>query len=515
MWIRNILMNHLTAAFFAITIMCVSLSTMAGSSVVSIKKTTTSTNTFEKFTQASPKSEFAFELYVDGVKPEKISIQYTYNQMTQIAFETTSQAKEVIIFPSIGKHIVLESLGLHIFKIKIGDSVFEQTIHISEPASKKYSQTAILISNDEELEHWLQGNIENEDLLSEILEELDSNDYVLNSSYIPKNEDIGYVKSYEVQDTRSIGSVIYKTNANSTPLLINSDSIGSGSVITSTGQILTNWHVVQGSDTVQVAFKPKGFQKLDASQFYLADVIKIDEVRDLALLQLRNMPENLREIPLASIDDIEVAMDVHAIGHPKGNLWTYTNGVVSQLRPDYDWSDGEFNHSADVIQTQTPINPGNSGGPLFNNKGEIIGVNSFIDSDADGLNYAIAVTSITEFLASDNVHKKGRTSNKNNDDKGSWFDRDGDGIEESLALDADNNGKMDALYVDNDGNGQLDTFYFDKNENGIAELTVEIIVLDNEAEVGIFYFDKNEDEVIESKGYDFDMDGEVDQVETT
>ena len=125
------------------------------------------------------------------------------------------------------------------------------------------------------------------------------------------------------------------------------------------------------------------------------------------------------------------------------------------------------------------------------------------------------MTSITEFLASDNVHKKGRTSNKNNDDKGSWFDRDGDGIEESLALDADNNGKMDALYVDNDGNGQLDTFYFDKNENGIAELTVEIIVLDNEAEVGIFYFDKNEDEVIESKGYDFDMDGEVDQVETT
>jgi S1-C subfamily serine protease len=503
-------MNRLTTAFFAIILMSISFSSMSDSSVISIKKTASSTTNFERFTQASPKSEFAFELSIDSIKPEKISIQYTYNHTTQTAYETTSKAKEVIIFPSVGKHIALEKLGLHIFNIKIGNEVFERTIQISEQFSATYAQTASLPSANEELELWLLGNIEDEDLITRILEELQSSDYVLNSNYIPKNEDIGYVNSYEVQDTRSIGSVIYKMNASSTPLIINSDSIGTGSVVTSTGQILTNWHVVQDANTVQVAFKPKGFEKLDASQFYIADIIKINEEHDLALLQLRTLPKNIRKIPLASESGIEVAMDVHAIGHPKGNLWTYTNGVISQLRPDYEWSGGDFHHKADVIQTQTPINPGNSGGPLFNNEGELIGVNSFVDPEADGLNYAIAVTTVKTFLASDILHKKAKSAKEK---EGAMFDRDGDGIDESKAMDKDNNGKMDALFVDTNGDGKFNFFYFDNNENSIAELTVEIISLEDGSEVAVFYYDKDEDEIIESRGYDFDMDGEVDQVE--
>ena len=74
---------------------------------------------------------------------------------------------------------------------------------------------------------------------------------------------------------------------------------------------------------------------------------------------------------------------------------------------------------------------------------------------------------------------------------------------------------MDALFVDNIGDGEFDTFYFDSNENGIAELTVEVVILDDDSEVAVFYYDTNEDEIVESKGYDFDMDGEVDQVEAT
>ena len=74
---------------------------------------------------------------------------------------------------------------------------------------------------------------------------------------------------------------------------------------------------------------------------------------------------------------------------------------------------------------------------------------------------------------------------------------------------------MDALYIDTNGDDKLDTFYFDKNENGIAELRVEVVILDNGSEIGIIYYDKNEDGSIESKGYDFDMDGQVDKVEAT
>ena len=481
-------MNIYTTKFVAIILMGISFSAMSESSIVSIKKTPSSTTTFERFTQASPQSEFAFELFVDSFESQKISIEYTYNHKTQTAYETTAKAKETIIFPSIGKYIALENLGSHIFNIKIGDETFERTIHISKNVAAVYHQTSNLPSA-------IKAHFKN--------------------NYIPKNEHVGRVSTYEVQDTRSIGSAIYKMNASSTPLIINADSIGTGSVISLSGKVLTNWHVIQGADTVQVAFKPNGFEKLDANQFYIADIIKIDEVHDLALLQLRTLPEKMRKIPLASIADIEVAMDVHAIGHPKGNLWTYTKGVVSQLRPDYEWTGGEFYHSADVIQTQTPINPGNSGGPLFNDSGELIGVNSFIDPNADGLNYAIAVTTVKEFLTSGILHKKAKSTQKDDEDKGTWFDRDGDGINESVSMDENNNGEMDALFVDTNGDGELDTFYFDSNENSIAELTVVVVILDDGSKVAIFYYDEDEDEIIESKGYDFDMDGEVDKVEAT
>ena len=478
--------NFAATLFFSLPLMAV-----GGSSVISIKSTSFNKTTFEKFTQASPQSEFAFELSINSAEPEQISIQYSYNQKTQTVYQTTAKAKETIIFPSIGKFISLENLGLHIFNIQIGNQSFERTIYISNNVTavsiqKKPTQTLYKASN-------------------------------LKDNYVPKNEHIGSVSSYKVQETRSNGSSIYKMNADSIPLIINNDSMGTGSIISKGGQILTNWHVINGSDTVQVAFKPKGFETLDASQFYIADVIKTDAVHDLALLQLRTLPEKMRKIPLASVSDIEVAMDVHAIGHPRGNLWTYTNGVVSQIRPNFEWSGEQYSHTADVIQTQTPINPGSSGGPLFNNTGEIIGVNSFIDPSADGLNFAIAISTVKEFINSDIAHTRAKVVKKDNDDddEGIWFDRDDDGIDESLAIDKDKNGEMDALFVDNIGDGEFDTFYFDSNENGIAELTVEVVILDDDSEVAVFYYDTNEDEIVESKGYDFDMDGEVDQVEAT
>ena len=482
-------MNRYIPKWTAIILLSISISAMGENSVTSIKKTLSSKVEFEKFTQASPHSEFSFELSIDNNKREKILIQYTYNQKTQTAYETTSTPKETIIFPSIGKYISLTNPGLHTFNIKIGNKKFERIIYISDNVS------SISVQKKPRRDSVIKIN--------------------LKSSYIPKNESIGLVKSYKAQDTRGSGSAIYKMNADSTPLIINKEAMGTGSIIALTGEILTNWHVIQGANTVQVAFKPNGFEKLDASQFYIADVIKSDAVRDLALLQLRTIPEKIRKIPMAKVSDIEVAMDVHAIGHPKGNLWTYTKGVVSQLRPDFEWSGDGFTHSADVIQTQTPINPGNSGGPLFNDAGEMIGVNSFIDQNSDGLNFAIAISTIEEFIASDIVHKKPKSSKKDDDNGGTWYDSDEDGINESLIIDEDGNDEMDALYIDTNGDDKLDTFYFDKNENGIAELRVEVVILDNGSEIGIFYYDKNEDGSIESKGYDFDMDGQVDKVEAT
>jgi S1-C subfamily serine protease len=90
-----------------------------------------------------------------------------------------------------------------------------------------------------------------------------------------------------------------------------------------------------------------------------------------------------------------IGADVSAIGHPDGQAWTFTKGIISQHRLGFQWLD----HKADVIQTQTPINPGNSGGPLISEAGSLIGVNSFKTPDAEGLNFSVSADEVKKFLA--------------------------------------------------------------------------------------------------------------------
>jgi hypothetical protein len=120
--------------------------------------------------------------------------------------------------------------------------------------------------------------------------------------------------------------------------------------------------VVKENQEVAIIFKPMNPNgKATADEVVIADVIKIDVQRDLELLRPRSLPNRtVRPLQISS-QDIEVGADVRAIGHPKGEDWTYTKGIVSSVRPDYEW----LAHRATVIQTQTPINPGNSGGPLL------------------------------------------------------------------------------------------------------------------------------------------------------
>jgi S1-C subfamily serine protease len=110
-------------------------------------------------------------------------------------------------------------------------------------------------------------------------------------------------------------------------------------------------------------------------------------------------PAGRISIRLGTTDEIAVGADVHAIGHPTGEAWTYTTGVISQYRLTYKWSNRgeEIKHQADIIQTQTPINPGNSGGPLISDADTLIGVNSF-KGDGEGLSFAVSVDDVKRFL---------------------------------------------------------------------------------------------------------------------
>jgi hypothetical protein len=135
---------------------------------------------------------------------------------------------------------------------------------------------------------------------------------------------------------------------------------------------------VKGFQKVGILFKPQteGTKPTEA-EFEVAEVIKIDPLTDLALLQLATSPSAIRPIALGSESDIQVGADVHAIGHPTGEAWTYTKGFISQYRKNYEWKTAEQSHRAAVIQTQTPINPGNSGGPLISDDAKLVGVNAF------------------------------------------------------------------------------------------------------------------------------------------
>ena len=176
-------------------------------------------------------------------------------------------------------------------------------------------------------------------------------------------------------------------------------SFGSGAVINDQGAVITNWHVVGGNPRVLVVFKPKNSTELKEELAYAANVEKIDEVADLALLRIIAPRKPIPYLQLGDPSAISVGHDVHAIGHPDGEAWTYTKGIISQIRDNYEWSAGDGRtYRAKVIQTQTPINPGNSGGPLLDDSGRLIGINSFFSPQAQGLSFAVAVDTIKEFL---------------------------------------------------------------------------------------------------------------------
>ncbi len=172
-------------------------------------------------------------------------------------------------------------------------------------------------------------------------------------------------------------------------------SMGSGVIIASGGDVITNAHVVQNATRIKVT--------LPDNREFEAEIEGIDEMRDLALLKVSGA--DLPAAKLGNSDDVIIGEWAIAIGNPFGFMIedaqpTVTVGVVSAVRRDVkSGRDGRV--FTDMIQTDAAINPGNSGGALVNAVGEVIGINTFIFSHSggsEGIGFARPINDVKQFV---------------------------------------------------------------------------------------------------------------------
>ena len=160
-------------------------------------------------------------------------------------------------------------------------------------------------------------------------------------------------------------------------------SVGSGFVYDNLGHIITNAHVVDGATKATVTF-------LDGSQ-YDAEIIGKDKFTDIAVIKVSEKPRLLHPLQIGDSSQLRVGEQVAAIGNPFGLSGSMTSGIVSQMGRLLPSQDSGFS-IPDVIQTDAAINPGNSGGPLLNLRGEVVGINTAIQSSSgefSGVGFAI------------------------------------------------------------------------------------------------------------------------------
>jgi len=163
-------------------------------------------------------------------------------------------------------------------------------------------------------------------------------------------------------------------------------SLGTGFIIRADGLILTNNHVIEQADDIQVTIE-EGSKKS-----YKAKVIGRDEKTDIALIKIK--PDHkLSVVKLGSSKDLQVGEWVAAFGNPYGHGHSMTKGIVSAIGREI----AELN-MLPFIQTDASINPGNSGGPLVNTQGLVIGVNAAIDARAQGIGFAIPIDQVKALL---------------------------------------------------------------------------------------------------------------------
>ena len=322
---------------------------------------------------------------------------------------------------------------------------------------------------------------------------------------------------------RGSAKQIYKNYSKSVFFLLNTEGegiVGTGFLVDKSGLVLSNWHVTDGAKQMFVWTLPEE-GALDAQILfkeinpYYGQVVAENKLEDLALIKVSGLPSSIIPVELGSNQEVDIGDNVYAIGHPKSLPWTFSSGMVSQIREKHKWMYvDKSEHQATVIQMQTPISTGNSGGPLFTSEGKVVGVNTLMQGEGQNLNFAVAVDHVKKFIKENpNVKKVNPASAlvKKNFPNATAQDYNKNGIIDTWYVDTNKNGKIDTAFIDDDEDGFVEGTLIDKNENGVWELMV--LDTDKDGKNNEAYIDEDEDRNADVLAHDYDQDGNWDKFE--
>lgn len=200
-------------------------------------------------------------------------------------------------------------------------------------------------------------------------------------------EDLSLIEIFEMTEA-GVVQLVVKRN---TMIDESNNNLGSGFVFDKMGHIITNAHVVSDANSTEVTF-------LDGRAFE-AEIVGVDDHTDLAVVRVDADPDALHPLPIGDSGALKVGESVAAIGNPFGLSGSMTSGIVSQISRQIP-ADTGFS-IPDIIQTDAAINPGNSGGPLLNMRGEVIGVNTSIQSNIGefvGVGFAVPSQTVAKIV---------------------------------------------------------------------------------------------------------------------